>query len=91
MFHSDIFEYIGERLIYDVILGCKMLSELGVVWDFQLQSITWDGQILPMKLLKDLQYMNQVYQFYARMFQPKRTANTTRWVEKILDSIYKTK
>ncbi len=42
------------KLVYDLILGCKTMKELGIVLDFLTKEITIDGIILPMRDIKSL-------------------------------------
>ncbi len=37
------------RFRYDMIIGRDLLQELGIVLDFANETVTWDGQNLPMK------------------------------------------
>ncbi len=40
--------------MYDLILGCKTMQELGIVLDFQTKEITIDEIILPMRDINSL-------------------------------------
>ena len=48
----DVVEYDKKKMtkpMYDLILGCKTMKELGIVLDFQTYEITIDEIILPMR------------------------------------------
>ena len=40
--------------MYDLILGCKTMKEIGIVLDFQTKEITIDEIILPMRDINSL-------------------------------------
>ena len=53
----DIVEYNKRKMtkpVYDLILGCKTMKELGIVVDFQTKQITIDEFILPMRNISSL-------------------------------------
>ena len=48
----DIVEYVKNKMnkpVYDLILGCRTMKEIGIVLDFQTREITIDEIILPMR------------------------------------------
>ena len=53
----DIVEYDKKKMtksVYDLILGCRTMKELGVVLDFRIKQITIDEIILPMRNINSL-------------------------------------
>jgi hypothetical protein len=44
----DVVEYDGMP-VFDLIIGCKTMMELGIVLDFKNKEITIDEIILPMR------------------------------------------
>ena len=53
----DIVEYDKRKMtkpVYDLILGCYTMKELGIVLDFQSKQITIDEFILPMRNINSL-------------------------------------
>ena len=53
----DVVEYDKNKMtkpIYDHILGCKTMKELGIVLDFRTKDITIDDIILPMRDINSL-------------------------------------
>ncbi len=44
--------------VYDLILGCNTMKELGIVLDFQTKEITIDEIILPMRDINSLSMSN---------------------------------
>ncbi len=53
----DIVEYDKSKMtkpMYDLILGCKTMKELGIVLDFRTKEITIHDIILPMRDINSL-------------------------------------
>ena len=53
----DIVEYNKNKMtkpVYDLILGCKTMKELGIVLDFRTKEITIDEILLPMRDINSL-------------------------------------
>ena len=53
----DVVEYDKNNMtkpMYDLILGCKTMKELGIVLDFRTKEITIDEIILPMRDINSL-------------------------------------
>ena len=53
----DVVEYDKNKMtkpVYDLILGCKTMNELGLVLDFRTKEITIDEIILPMRDINSL-------------------------------------
>jgi hypothetical protein len=42
------------KQVYDLILGCNTMKELGIVLDFQTKQITINEIILPMRNISNL-------------------------------------
>ena len=57
----DVVEYDKKKMtrpMYDLILGCKTMKELGIVLDFRTKEITIDEIILPMREINSLTTSN---------------------------------
>jgi hypothetical protein len=53
----EVVEYDKKKmtvLVYDLILGCRTIKELGIVLDFQTNEITIGEIILPMRDINSL-------------------------------------
>ena len=53
----DVVEYDKKKMtrpMYDLILGCQTMKELGIVLDFRTKEITIDDIILPMRDINSL-------------------------------------
>ncbi len=53
----DVVEYDKNKMtkpVYDLILGCKAMKELGIVLDFRTKEITIDEIILSMRDINSL-------------------------------------
>ena len=53
----DVVEYDKNKMtkpMYDLILGCKTMKEIGIVLDFRTKEITIDEIILPMRDINSL-------------------------------------
>ncbi len=53
----DVVEYDKNKmtkLVYELILGCKTMKELGILLDFLTKEITIDDIILPMRDINSL-------------------------------------
>ena len=79
------------KLVYDLILGCNAMKELGIVLDFQAKQITIDEIILPMRNINSLSSTKigkawTVNNSMAR--EPMSTKNATQRVVEIMDSNY---
>ena len=53
----DVVEFDKTKMtkpVFDLILGCKTMKELGIVLDFRTKEITIDHVILPMRDINSL-------------------------------------
>ena len=53
----DVVEFDKNKMtkpVFDLILGCKTMKELGIVLDFRTKEITIDQVILPMRDINNL-------------------------------------
>ena len=77
--------------VYDLILGCKTMKELGIVLDFWAKQITIDEFILPMRNIKSLvnTKIEKAWAVNNSMTQePVSTKKATQRVVEILDANY---
>ena len=90
----DIVEYDKKKMtrpMYDLILGCKTMKELGIVLDFQTKEITIDDIILPMRDINSLttSKLESTWTVNNSMAQePHSTQEATQRVVHILDAKY---
>ena len=79
------------KLMYDVILGCNTMKELGIVLDFRTKQVTIDEIILPMRDINGLTKSKiekawTVHNILAH--EPHSTHEATKHVVQILDAKY---
>jgi hypothetical protein len=77
--------------VFDLILGCRTMKELGTVLDFQRKEITIDEIILPMRDINSLttSKMEKVWAVNNSMaHEPHSTQEATQRVVHILDAKY---
>ena len=91
----EIVEYDGKTLrkpAFDLIIGTKTMTELGIILDFKHRMITIDEIKLPMRNIEDLPASNKKALSYntrlANKYEPKSTELATQRVVKILDANY---
>jgi hypothetical protein len=90
----DVVEYDKKKMtkpVYDLILGCKTMKELGIVLDFRTQEITIDEIILPMRDVNSLtkSTMDKAWAVNNSMIhEPTSTQEETQRVVHILDAKY---
>ena len=91
----EIVEYDGKTLVkpaFDLIIGTKTMTELGIILDFKHRMITIDEIKLPMRDIEDLPASNKKALSYntclANKYEPKSTELATQRVVKILDANY---
>ena len=90
----DVVEYNKKEMtkpVYDLILGCKTMKELGIVLDFRTKEITIDEIILPMRDVNSLtkSTMDKAWAVNNSMAQePNSTQEATQRVVHILDAKY---
>jgi hypothetical protein len=79
--------------VFDLIIGCNSMENLGIVMDFKAKSITIDEIILPMRNLANLTNKSKVKEAWAisnaLAHQPISTELATQCAVKILDANYK--
>jgi hypothetical protein len=66
----DVEAYVEDDVVgrHDIILGIRVIHQLGLVFDFQRQTVTWDDIVLPM--LKK----GTIHQSELAMVNPNETA-----------------
>jgi len=77
--------------VYDLILGCNTMKELGIVLDFQKMQITIDEIILPMRNINSLAStkIEKAWSVNNSMaHEPISTNNAIQRVVEILDANY---
>ena len=77
--------------VYDLILGCNTMKELGIVLDFRTKQITIDEIILPMRNINSLAStkIDKAWAVNNSMaHKPISTKNDTQRVVEILDANY---
>ena len=90
---SDVVEYDKKKMtrpMYDLILGCQTMKELGIVLDFRTK-ITIDEIILPMRDINSLttSKMEKAWTVNNSMtHEPHSTQEATQQVVHILDAKY---
>jgi hypothetical protein len=83
----DLVECDGKP-VFDLIIGCKTMMELGIALDFKNKETTIDEIILPMRDINKLQ--NRAWAVNNRLLhEPQSTAQETERAVKILDAKYK--
>ena len=91
-FHVD--NKKGEPgIVYDMIIGCDLMVQLGLTADFKRQVIQWYGATVPLK--EPINFLGQSYLTKRKMrkvvmynSEPASTKEATERMVKILDSIY---
>jgi hypothetical protein len=77
--------------VYDLILGCNTVKELGIVLDFRTKQITIDEIILSMRNINS-RASTKIEKAWAvnnsMAHEPVSTKNATQRAVKILDAIY---
>ena len=91
----DVIEYYKKKMtkpVFDLILGCKTMKELGIVLDFRTKEITIDQVILPMRDVISLTKLNLDRAWAdnnSMANEPQSMQEATQWVIKKLDANYK--
>ena len=78
--------------VYDLILHCNTMTELGIVLDFRTKQINIDEIILPMRNINSLTStkIDKAWAVNNSMaHEPVNTKNATQRVVEILDATYK--
>ena len=90
----DVVEYDKKKMakpMYDLILGCKTMKELGIVLDFRTKQVTIDEIILPMRDINGLtkSKIEKAWTVYNSLaHEPHSTHEATKRVVQILDAKY---
>ena len=90
----DVAEYDKKKMakpMYDLILGCKTMKELGIVLDFRTKQVTIDEIILPMRDINSLttSKLESTWAVNNSMVQePHSMQEVTQRVVHILDAKY---
>ena len=90
----EVVEYDKKKMtrpVYDLILGCKTMKELGIVLNFQKKEITIDEIILPMRDINSLtpSKLESTWTVNNSMAQePHSTQEATQREVHILDAKY---
>jgi predicted oxidoreductase len=77
--------------VYDLILGCNTMNELGIVLDFRTKQITIDEIMLPLRNISSLAStkIDKAWAVNNSMaHEPVSTKNATQRVVQILDANY---
>ena len=79
--------------VFDLIIGCNSMENLGIVMDFKTKSITINEIILPMRNITSLTDKSKVKEAWAisnaLAHEPISTELATQHAVKILDANYK--
>ena len=73
---------------YDIIIGRDLLTQLGLILDFQACTITWDGVVASMKERGALSKRKALFNTYQELLEPDSTKEATKRVIGILDAKY---
>ena len=90
----DVFEYDRKmgKPVFDLIIGCNSMENLGIVLDFKARSITIDEIILPMRNINSLTDKSKAKETWAisnaLAHEPISTELATQRAVKILDANY---
>jgi hypothetical protein len=89
----DIVEYDKEmgKPVFDLIIGCKSMKELGIVLDFKRKTVTIDEIILPMRNINSLNRTRTKAAWAhnnTRAQEPQSTEEATQRMVRILDAKY---
>ena len=83
----------SEHLGYDIIIGRDLMRELGIVINFNDQTVSWEGTDIPMRDLNRLRKLKmtkkELNTIIKNSNEPVVTQEATDRMIKILDSNYK--
>ena len=81
---------IVKKLVYDMIIGHDLLKQLGMVLDFQKETIKWDLATIPMQDYVWLHKFSgkEINKIIQSTKEPIVTQKATIRIVKILDSNY---
>ena len=53
----DVQAYVEDEVVgqHDIVLGIKFIQQLGLILDFQSQTVSWDEISIPMRLRGTIQ------------------------------------
>ncbi len=91
----DVFEYDWKmsKPVFDLIIGCNLMENLGIFMDFKAKSITIGEIILPIRNIANLTDKSKVKEAWAishaLAHEPISTELATQCADKILDANYK--
>ena len=75
---------------YDAIFGRNILSELGLIMDFDDKIMSWNGNVVPMRSLEnESPSKKELRALLIESREPESTREATNRVVKILDANYK--
>ena len=88
----DVVEFDKNKMnkpVFDIILGCKTMKELGIVLEFQTKEITIDHIILPMRDINSLTSLSMDKAWACCMVHETHSMQeVTEQVVNILDAMY---
>ena len=73
--------------MYDMIIGTDLLSELGIILDFNEKTIKWEGNEVPMTPFTG-QFQNYINEIYQDQLEPHIVKEALERTVKILDADY---
>ena len=77
-----------NKPVYDLIIGVKTMTKMGVILDFQNKMLVIDKSIQPMKSLESLNDTNLLNNFHRDHLEPDSTRDSTKRTVEILDASY---
>ncbi len=90
----NVFEYNQKmgKPVFDLIIGCNSMENLGIVMDFKAKSVAIDEIILPMRNIANLTNKSKAKEAWAKnnalAHKPISTELATQRAVKILDATY---
>ena len=88
LFHVDKSDPNDDALGYDMIIGRDLLTDLGIIIDFEDGYIIWDGIKSPMKHHHSVGTKEVAYALYENMTEPEIIKSSNECVSRILDACY---
>jgi hypothetical protein len=74
---------------YDMIVGRDLMSQLGIILDFDRQTMTWDESTIKMKEYEDLSDINSpINEFYWHEYESQALNDASSRLKKIIDVKY---
>ena len=77
-----------NKPVYDLIIGVKTMTKMGVILDFQNKMLVIDKSIQPMKSLESLNDTNLLNNFHRDHLEPDSARDSTKRTVEILDASY---